>query len=149
MLFLYNTGMSHTTTSSITINAPVQKVWDAITNPELIKQWQYGSDVSTDWKAGSPIKFHSEWEGQVYEQWGKVLAVEPHSLIKYTLFAPRPALEDKPENYFTMTYSLKEADGKTQLTITQDDPRDQAATESEDAEKDNAILEGLKQLVEA
>ena len=138
-----------TTTSQVTINAPANRIWDALTNPEFVKQWQYGSDLTTDWKIGSPIKFHSVWEGQVYEQWGKVLAVEPNKLIRYSLFAPRPDLEDKPENYFTMTYSLEEADGKTTLTIIQEDPRDQPAGAAEDEENGNAVLDGLKKLVEA
>ena len=36
--------------STITINASVQKVWDIITKPELVKQWQFGSDLITYWK---------------------------------------------------------------------------------------------------
>jgi len=56
--------------SRITIHAPVSKVWDVITKPELVKQWQYGSILTTDWKVGSDIRFHSEWQGSVYEQWG-------------------------------------------------------------------------------
>ena len=131
---------THTTTSKVTINAPASKVWAALTTPELVKQWQYGSDVITDWKVGSPIKFHSEWEGQVYEQWGKILEVEPNKTLKYTLFAPRPDLEDKPENYFTMAYSLQEADGQTALTITQEDPREQAAPDTQGEEDEGSIL---------
>ena len=36
-----------------TINAPVSKVWDALTNPETIKQYFFGTDTITDWRAGS------------------------------------------------------------------------------------------------
>src|SRR5947209_11219178 len=88
--------------STLVIKAPVQKVWDALTMPELVKQWQYGSDLITDWQQGSDIRFRTEWEGKVFEQWGKVLEVTPHQIIKYSLFAPRPGLEDKSENYFVM-----------------------------------------------
>ncbi|MCU9614329.1 SRPBCC domain-containing protein [Caldibacillus lycopersici] len=71
--------------SKISINAPANKVWDSLVKPELVKQWQYGSNLLTDWKVGSDIRFQSEWEDQVYEQWGKVLAFSPHALIQYTL----------------------------------------------------------------
>ncbi|HTJ52388.1 MAG TPA: SRPBCC domain-containing protein, partial [Cyclobacteriaceae bacterium] len=59
--------------SIITVKASVQKVWDTLTKPELVKKWQYGSDMITDWKVGSPIRFRTEWDGKVFEQWGEVL----------------------------------------------------------------------------
>ena len=138
---------THTSASKVIIDAPASRVWKALTKPELVKQWQYGTDLSTDWQMGSPITFRNEWEGTIYDQKGTILEIEPNKLMKYTLFAPRPGLEDKPENYFTMTYSLEEADGKTILTIIQDDPREQIPQEQAD-ENENSVLDGLKKLVE-
>ncbi len=138
-----------TETSTITIKASVSKVWEALTKPELVKQWQYGSDVDTDWQAGSSIKFHSEWENTVYEQWGTILEVIPNKLIKYNLFAPRPGLEDKPENYFIMSYELTEQDGNTTLNVIQEDNRPTAdAAPSVGDDKQPSVLDGLKALVE-
>jgi uncharacterized protein YndB with AHSA1/START domain len=138
---------NHITTSKIIINAPAARVWDALTKPELVKQWQYGTDVFTDWQKGGSIVYHNEWEGTVFEQKGTILAIEPHKLVKYTLFAPRPDLDDKPENYFTMTYVLEEANGQTTLTIIQEDSREQQPQELAE-ESGNSILDGLKKLVE-
>ena len=140
--------MSHrTTTSQILIHAPVASVWEALTKPELVKQWQYGADVITNWQKGSPIVYRSEWEGKVYEQRGTILEIEPEKLVKYTLFAPRPGLDEKPENSFTMTYRVEEINGKTMLTITQDDPREQQSQEQAE-EAENTVLDSLKKLVE-
>ena len=139
----------HISTSQITIDALIENVWDALTKPELVKMWQYGSDLTTDWTVGSPIKFHSEYQGQIYEQWGIVLAIEPLATIKYSLFAPRPDLEDIPENYFTMTYALKELDDQIELIFTQEDPRDQLEGQADNVDEEaNPILVGLKQLIE-
>jgi hypothetical protein len=66
---------------------------------------------------GSPIRFTSEWEGKTFEQWGIVLDVEFPSCLSYSLFAPRPDLEDKPENYFAMTYTLADDAGATALAV--------------------------------
>ena len=141
--------MSIQTISKILIHAPAHKVWQAITQPELVKQWQYGSDLITDWTAGSSIVFRNEFQGQIFEQKGIVLEVRPNTLAKYSLFFPRPDLEDKPENYFTMTYTLEEAHGQTTLTIIQDDPRPQEPHQPKEPEDDqNPILAGLKKLVE-
>src|SRR5687768_1973080 len=39
--------------ATVTIDAPVAKVWEAITNPELIWQYLFGAEVITDWKEGT------------------------------------------------------------------------------------------------
>jgi uncharacterized protein YndB with AHSA1/START domain len=139
---------THTTTSTVTIQAPVAQVWAAVTRPDLVKQWQYGSDLITDWQTGSSIVFRNEWDSGVYEQTGTILEVDAPRLVRYSLFAPSPAVEDRPENYFTMTYVLSEADGATTLTIIQDDPRGPSPQEEPDENAYNA-LDALKQLVES
>jgi uncharacterized protein YndB with AHSA1/START domain len=134
-------------TSKIMIRASAQRVWKALTRPDLVKQWQFGTDLHTDWLIGGSIIFRNEWEGKVYTQKGSILEVDPNRLIKYTLFAPQPGLEDRPENYFVMSYLLEENDGQTILTIDQEDPRSQPAQEP-DTEGENVILVALKKLVE-
>jgi uncharacterized protein YndB with AHSA1/START domain len=134
--------------SLIKLNAPAQKVWDALTQPALVKQWQYGSVLTTDWKIGGPIRFTAEWQGKVFEQWGKVLDYVPHKLISYSLFAPRPDLEDRPENYFVMRYLLMPEDGGIKLEIVQEDNRPGAKQEPPQGEE-NPVLAALKKLVES
>ena len=136
-----------TNISTIKINAPIQKVWDTITKAELVKLWQYGSDLLTNWEIGSDIKFRTEWDGKVFEQWGKVIDVRPNELVKYSLFAPRPDLEDKPENYFIMSYVLTEESGQTKLEIIQEDNRPNAVQEEPQGEE-NPVLKSLKELAE-
>lgn len=135
--------------SRITIDAPASKVWKALTRPELVKQWQYGSDLLTDWQVGSDIRFRTEWEGNVYEQWGKVLEVTENSRIRYTLFAPRPDLEDKPENYFTMSYVLQEEGQRTLLSIEQEDNRPGAGSGTSQDDGESSVLNALKSIAEA
>jgi uncharacterized protein YndB with AHSA1/START domain len=137
-----------TNISVIVLNATTEKVWSVLTQPELVKQWQYGSDLITDWKVGNEIRFRNEWEGQVFEQWGTILEVIPNQKIKYTLFFPRPELEDKPENYFIMSYILTEENQKTKLEIIQEDNRPGAIQEKPQGEE-NPILQGLKALIES
>ncbi|MEO6637667.1 MAG: SRPBCC family protein [Ginsengibacter sp.] len=137
-----------TNVSTIILKASLEKVWDALTKPELVKKWQYGSDLITDWKVGNEIRFRTEWEGKVFEQWGEVLEIIPQRLIKYSLFAPRPGLEDKPENYFVMNYVLSEKEGGVMVKIVQEDNRAGAVQEEPQGEE-NPVLSGLKNLVES
>jgi uncharacterized protein YndB with AHSA1/START domain len=134
--------------STIVLDAPIEKVWNALTQPDLVKQWQYGSDLITDWKVDNEIRFRNEWEGQVFEQWGTVLEIIPNQKIKYSLFFPRPELEDKPGNYFIMSYILSEENQKVKLEILQEDNRPGAIQEDPQGEE-NPILQGLKALIES
>ncbi len=134
--------------SSLTINASIQRVWDILTLPEYIKFWQYGSDLKTTWEIGTEIRFRTEWEDKVFEQWGKVLAFQFPNFIQYSLFAPRPGLEDKPGNYFVMNYFLKEIDDQTHLEIIQEDHRANAVQEEPQGIL-NPILKTLKDLAES
>ena len=136
-----------TNISTIKLNASLDRVWDTLTNPEKVKLWQFGSDLITTWEVGSSIEFITEWEGQIFKQWGKVIEIKPNELIKYSLFAPRPDLEDKPENYFIMNYVLTAENGKTKLEIIQEDNRPNAVQEEPQGEE-NPILKSLKEIVE-
>lgn len=54
------------------INAPISKVWDALTMPEIVKEYFFGSNQETDWKVGSPIIWTGEYEGTIYVDKGIV-----------------------------------------------------------------------------
>jgi uncharacterized protein YndB with AHSA1/START domain len=136
-----------TNISSIKINVTPEKLWATLTKAEFVKLWQYGSDLQTNWQPGSKIRFVTAWEGKIFEQWGTVLEFTPFKKLRYSLFAPRPGLEDKPENYFEMIYALTEGNGQTTLEITQVDNRPNAVQEEEQGEE-NPILQMLKQVAE-
>ncbi len=136
-----------TNISTLYINAPIEKVWDTVTTPASVKLWQYGSDLQTSWEPGSDIRFTTAWGDKIFEQWGKVLAYQPTSLVKYSLFAPRPDLEDRSENYFIMSYVLTEENSQTKLEIIQEDNRPGAMQEAPQGEE-NPVLKSLKELAE-
>jgi uncharacterized protein YndB with AHSA1/START domain len=132
---------------SIMIKAPVSKVWKALTTPEIIKKYFFGTDAKSDWKKGSPVTFSGEWQGKTYQDKGTILEVEPEKLLKYNHFSNLSGKEDKPENYNNVTYKLdKEGDG-TKLTIVQDNNANELAKEQ--SEKNwKMVMEGLKKEVE-
>ena len=137
-----------TSDSMVKIIAPMRKVWLALTVPDLVKQWQYGSDLLTTWEVGTPIIFRNEWDGRVFEQKGNVLEFSPESRLKYSLFFPGPDLQDSPANCFFMTYELTESEGVTSLLVRQEDPRPSPPDESTGGDEGPNVLSGLKELVE-
>ena len=131
----------------VNIHAPVSKVWDALTKPELIKKYFFGTDTKTDWKPGSPIRFAGEWEGKSYEDKGTILEIQPNKLIKYNYWSSMSGIEDKPENYVIITYELSGDDNDVTLTVSQENiPDEKMKAHSE--ENWNKVVSGLKKLVE-
>ena len=134
--------------ATITINAPASKVWEALTTPELMKQYFFGVDAVTDWNVGSPIIYKGVWEGKPFEDKGKILKFEPEKLLVSTHWSPLSGVPDSPENHHAVTYELSERDGRTQLTLTQDNN----ATEEEKAHSEQnwkMVLDSLKKLLES
>ncbi|MCL4368397.1 MAG: SRPBCC domain-containing protein [Actinobacteria bacterium] len=133
--------------ASLTINAPPSKVWEALTRPELIQQYLFGTQVTTDWRVGSPITYRGTWQGNAYEDKGKVLRNEPGKLLVSTFWSSLSGAPDLPENYKTVRYELSADGGGTRLTITQDNNSSQE--EAEHSEKNwRVVLEGIKRLLE-
>lgn len=129
------------------ISAPATKVWEALTNPTMVKQYLFGTTVQSDWQVGSAITYSGVWEGKPYEDKGTVLEVEPGKKLVSTYFSPLRGLPDVPENYNTVSYTLEETEGTTTLTITQDN----IGTEEERAHSEknwNTVLEAMKKLLE-
>jgi uncharacterized protein YndB with AHSA1/START domain len=136
-----------TAKTSITINAPKSKVWEALTKPELIKQYLFGTEVTTDWQVGSPIIYKGIWEGKHYEDKGRVLQFEPEKLLVSTFWSSLSGKPDVPENYQTVRYELSTDGNGTRLTLTQDNNASQEdANHSEENWK--MVLEGMKKLLE-
>jgi len=138
---------TYTATASTRINAPASKVWEAITKPELIKKYLFDTDVVSDWKVGSPIVYRGNFQGKPFEDKGKILEFKPGKSLVSTHWSPMSGVPDLPENYHKVSYQLSEKDGKTDVTILQDNN----ASEEENAHSEanwKAVLEGLKKLVE-
>src|ERR1700735_4553387 len=91
--------------SSIEINAPALKVWDALVNPEQTKKYMFGCETVSEWKPGSSLLWRANYEGKdmVFVK-GNVISIEPPKFLAYSVFDPNSTtMEDKPENYLTVT----------------------------------------------
>ena len=109
--------------NNILINAPIERVWDALVNPEITVQYMYGCVPLTDWKVGSPLLWEGEYEGQrmVFVK-GQIVDFQPNTRMVYTVIDPlNPNIPDLPENYLTVVYLLSEVNGQTYFAVTQGD----------------------------
>lgn len=133
--------------TSISINASIAKVWDALTNPEQIKKYFFGTETISDWKVGSTLVFRGVWEGKEYVDKGVILELEENKKLKYNYWSSFSGTEDIPENYANITYELSEEKGKTLFTVTQDGFK--TKEQQEHSEKNWQVVMGsLKDLLE-
>jgi uncharacterized protein YndB with AHSA1/START domain len=135
-------------TASVTIDASRKRVWNALTDPEIIKQYMFGSDVTSDWKVGSTITYAGEYEGRKYEDHGQILEIRAPELLRSTHFSPLSGQPDLPANYHTLTYTLEKHGDKTHLQLTQDNNSSSAEAEHS-ASNWKQMLDGLKSVVES
>jgi uncharacterized protein YndB with AHSA1/START domain len=118
-------------TCATTFNATLEEVWNVLTNPDMVKKYLFGTTLVTNWQIGEPIVFKGEWEGQAYEDKGKILAYDVHKHIAYAYLSSWSGKEDLAENYLIVTYTLNQLNKETQLVITQTNYDEEKAIHSE------------------
>ncbi|WP_276132130.1 SRPBCC family protein [Polluticoccus soli] len=133
--------------AEITINAPVSRVWEALTDPKQVKQYFFGTDVASTWEVGSPLTFSGEWEGKSYEDKGTILNKDPNKLLQFSYWSSMSGKPDLPENYANITYRLSENEGVTTLVVTQDNITNKEGQEHSQ-QNWGIVLGNLKKLLE-
>jgi len=139
---------SYVAEKSIIINASPDAVWQALTDPEMVRQYMHGTNMETDWQVGSSITWKGEWQGRTYEDKGSVLEVKPIQRLKVTHWSPMTGTEDTPDNYHTVTYELSGQEGTTLLTVKQDNNASQEEADKMAENNWGPVLQGLKASVE-
>jgi uncharacterized protein YndB with AHSA1/START domain len=129
-----------------TIKASVEKVWNALTVPEIVKQYFFGTNQASTYKPGDAITWDGEYEGQKYLDKGEILECEPLKKLSYSYLSSWSGKEDKPENYLMVKYDLLAIDSGTKLTVTFSSYDAERAKHSENSWA--TIIDGLKKIVE-
>jgi uncharacterized protein YndB with AHSA1/START domain len=133
--------------TSTIIYAPVNRVWKALTDPELIKEYLFGTNTTTDWKKGSPITYSGVYQGKTYKDTGTIIDIIPEKLLHTTHYSSLSGKEDKPENYHHVIYELIEDNGRTRVNLTQDNISNEE--ELRHLQKNwYMVLDGMKKLLE-
>lgn len=128
------------------VKADAHKVWDALTNPSVIKEYFYGTELVTDWKVGNSIVFQGSWEGTPYQDKGIVKSYVPNKSLSYSYLSSFSGLPDTLENYLEISYELKPVADGTELIITQTNYDAEKAKHSEGSWA--MVIDGMKKIIE-
>lgn len=142
--------------NTITITAPIEKVWDALVNPEQTKKYMFGCATVSDWKVGSPLLWRGSYEGKemVFVS-GFILDIHSPKMLKYSVIDPNATYPHTPENHLNVTYELSNIGGVTTLKVSQDgfegaaDGEKRYADVYNNGDGWNPILAEIKKVVES
>jgi uncharacterized protein YndB with AHSA1/START domain len=127
----------------IYIKTTPERLWEAITNPELRQQYNFGVGVSSDWTPGSRFE-HSHPRGGAMGE-GENLEVDPPRLLVQSMVALWSD-EVKSEGTSRVTWEIEPVGSSCRLTVTHDELREGANNQLYGGWP--MILSGLKTLLE-
>jgi uncharacterized protein YndB with AHSA1/START domain len=136
-------GRGAMTVFEIYIKATPERVWEAITDPEMRRRYSFGVGTESDWTEGSEYK--SSVPGVVDIASGTNLEVDPPRRLVQT-FTALWSEDVKGEGETRVTWELEPVGSSTQLRVTHD--RLAAGANSELWGGWPMILSGLKTLLE-
>lgn len=129
------------------IHGTTAEVWKAITTPEIIKKYFFGTNAKSDWKEGSPITFTGEWEGKEYTDKGVILKVIPEKLLTINYWSGMTGKPDIPENYSPYSYELEPDGDNTKVTLVQEGKDDTEESKAKAWEHWDIVMKGLDKLL--
>ena len=108
----------------IYIRTTPERLWEAITDPEIRAKYNFGAGVRTDWKPGSRLEMSSpKSEGLLGD--GEILEVDPPHRLVHTLRALWG--EDvKSEGFSRVTWQIEPVGDSCRLLVTHDQLREGA-----------------------
>lgn len=132
----------------IYIGAAPDRVWQALTDGALSRQYWYGRRVESDWKVGSTVTFWYDTEdGEAVSDRGIVLESKPPRHLSYT-FHVEFIDEFKDAHPSRVTFGLEPLGEETRLTLTHDEFEPKSQVLEACRVRWPVILSSLKSLAE-
>ena len=109
---------------TLEIRAPATRVWQALTDPALTRQWirEFSPDftlLESTWILGSPVLWKDNQNQAPVE--GKVTTSDPPRLLRFTVRDPTGRRDFLSEPDDGISYVVTEQDGRTTLAISHGD----------------------------
>jgi uncharacterized protein YndB with AHSA1/START domain/DNA-binding transcriptional ArsR family regulator len=127
----------------IFIKTTPERLWEAITDPELRRKYNFGASASSDWTPGSRYELAS---GDMMLAEGENLEVDPPRRLVQS-FTAVWSEEVRAEGTSRVTWEIEQVEDSCRLTVTHDQLREHAHGELYGGWP--MILSGLKTLLES
>jgi uncharacterized protein YndB with AHSA1/START domain len=107
----------------IYIRTTPERLWEAITDPDIRKKYNFGAGAFSDWKVGSPYQMGADGERLLGE--GEILEVDPPHKLVHTMTALWGD-DVKAEGASRVTWEITQIEDSCSLRVTHDQLRDGA-----------------------
>jgi uncharacterized protein YndB with AHSA1/START domain/DNA-binding transcriptional ArsR family regulator len=129
----------------ICIRTTPERLWQALTDGELTKQYYYGTEVRSDMAVGSPFRYFDA--GDQLQLDGEILEIDPPRRLVTTFSAVwSPEVAADPPS--TLTWEIEPMGGACRLRMIHDGLAPDSATSREVGGGSSHILSSLKTLLE-
>jgi uncharacterized protein YndB with AHSA1/START domain len=129
----------------IYIRTSPERLWQALTDGELTKQYYYHSEIRSDLEVGSPFRYHAADDSLLLD--GEILEIDPPRRLVTTFSAVwSPDVAADPPS--RITYEIEPMGSACRLRMIHDGFETETATYREVAGGWSPILSGLKTLLE-
>ncbi len=126
------------------IRTTPEKLWDALTNPEVTQQYWYGARLESDWTVGAPITFHKT---QGAPDTGVVLVADRPRTLAFSWHISWGDMAKERDS--RVTFSIAPTGDGVKLTVVHDELEDGGAVMEAMKNGWRGILAGLKSTLEA
>ena len=136
--------------ASVTINTSRAHVWDALVNPEKIKQYMPVTSVVSNWRENSPIVWRSEFQDKTFEVRGTILRCDPERLLEYDHSLPIFRASERGHSsasYQRVTIELRDEGAQTYVSVTEKGNKTRRELEHSEGSW-RMVLNGMKALLE-
>jgi len=127
------------------IRSTPQKVFEAITKPEIARRY-WGHENVSDWKPGSTWEHVRANEERAVHVVGKVVEVSPPARLVITWASPSQAAD--PASYSRVSFDIAAYDDMVRLTVTHDELEAGSAMAKGIQQGWPIVLSSLKSLLE-
>lgn len=127
----------------ITTTATPDEAWKALTDPDTVRRYYYGTAPRTTWEIGSPIEFvDDDGDAQIV---GEVLEFEPPVRLAHTFIATWYGGRD---DQGSLHWEVTPTDDGCRITLTHRGAKAETREGSETADGSREIIEALKRVLE-
>ncbi|NNF00583.1 MAG: ATPase [Pyrinomonadaceae bacterium] len=98
----------------IFIKATPEKIWDALTQSEFTRKYFWGTNVESDWKPGSKIRFFSD-DGTTFSE-GEVIKAERGKILSQSEWMIGP--DGKKGGESVITFEIEKHGDSSKLIVT-------------------------------
>ena len=133
---------------NITIDAPADKIFTALTTSEEIIKYFPLKHVSSRWQVGEEVLYHGEAGGAEFTDFGIIEVLDKPIKYGYRYWSDNHGTTRTAENYLSITYVLSEHGKGTMVEVTQSNIQTKALYDLMQGQVWDYLLSSLKSYIE-